>query len=324
MSKKIIGTGSYGTVFQIKGIAVKKLDNQDNGIVLNEPVIMKNSNNKFINKAIDIKVYPNAVYISQDLADSDLHKYLIDKALDQKTMNMWTENIFSGLNYLHRNRIIHGDIKSQNILIFGNQIKICDFSLSHFNSNHDIIHLDFSTGENELVLCTSTHRAPEIWLKKEINYQIDIWSMGCLIFEMINKEYIFPVSIYGSKLNEDNDCIEKMINAFKLFFENRNLYFKTYLVKYKENYLNETIFRCLSLNPMDRSKSLCLERKEIGEEIKNYLEPIMKKYRKKKELCEFISKKLTYEEFDENEEMIRLETRAMKEIGFSGLIEMYD
>jgi len=96
--------------------------------------------------------------------------------------------IFAGLNYLHTNNVIHRDIKSSNILLRMNDsvippdpiVKICDFGLGRLIT--DIMTPNTST---------PPYRAPEVLANDSYNEKIDIWGMGCVVYEYIENKVLF-------------------------------------------------------------------------------------------------------------------------------------
>ncbi len=93
--------------------------------------------------------------------------------------------ILNGLNYCHSKRIIHRDLKPQNLLIDKNGvIKLADFGLARAYS----VPIKTLTHEVE----TLWYRAPEILLgQKEYALPVDMWSVGCIFAEMVEKRPLF-------------------------------------------------------------------------------------------------------------------------------------
>ena len=96
----------------------------------------------------------------------------------------YTQQILEGVIYLHKHRIIHRDIKGENILITQlNNIKLADFGLSKqletlsstCDENYDMFL------ESRAIMWT----APEIICKQNYGLNVDIWSVGCTIVEML-------------------------------------------------------------------------------------------------------------------------------------------
>jgi len=96
-----------------------------------------------------------------------------------------------GLEYIHSKKIIHRDLKPSNILITKDDkndmvyAKICDFGLSATVNNYK---------PSTPGTATSWYRPPEICCKYNYSYPVDIWSMGLIFFEIINKDPLISTS----------------------------------------------------------------------------------------------------------------------------------
>ncbi|XP_023325729.1 mitogen-activated protein kinase 1 [Eurytemora carolleeae] len=125
------------------------------------------------------------------------------------------KNILRGLKYIHSANVLHRDLKPSNLLLNTTcDLKICDFGLARVaDPDHD--HTGFLTE----YVATRWYRAPEIMLNsKGYTKSIDIWSVGCILAEMLNNRPIFPgkhyldqlnhiLGILGSPSQEDLKCI---------------------------------------------------------------------------------------------------------------------
>ena len=103
--------------------------------------------------------------------------------LDSKTIFSYFSQILDGLAHIHSYGLIHRDIKPSNILIGpGNTIKIGDFGVAR------------SINSSELIMTmvgTPYYLAPEIILGIGYTTQADIWSVGCVFYELLTLKPLF-------------------------------------------------------------------------------------------------------------------------------------
>ena len=126
-----------------------------------------------------------------------------------------TKQILDGLNYIHKSKIIHMDIKQQNILIDEHlNIKITDFSVSFPYENfkeHDKIKLPLAG--------TSLYMSPEVLNKEKIDYEdcskIDTFSLGILLYNAAFEQFPFDLD-YSDKKNF-NGIYRKIMNKALIF-----------------------------------------------------------------------------------------------------------
>lgn len=106
----------------------------------------------------------------------ELHKRR--KALTEPETRFYVKQILSGVQYLHNNKIIHRDLKLGNLFLNDDlQIKIGDFGLA--------TKIEYE-GERKKTLCgTPNYIAPEILNKKGHSFEVDIWSIGCIMYTLL-------------------------------------------------------------------------------------------------------------------------------------------
>ena len=94
---------------------------------------------------------------------------------------------------MHSANVLHRDLKPSNLLLNANcDLKICDFGLARTTSETDFM--------TEYVV-TRWYRAPELLLNcSEYTAAIDIWSVGCILMEIIRREPLFPGRDYVQQL----------------------------------------------------------------------------------------------------------------------------
>uniref|UniRef100_A0A8C4IMB3 Mitogen-activated protein kinase n=1 Tax=Dicentrarchus labrax TaxID=13489 RepID=A0A8C4IMB3_DICLA len=158
------------------------------------------------------------VYIVQTLMETDLYKLLKSQRLSNDHVCYFLYQILRGLKYIHSANVLHRDLKPSNLLINTTcDLKICDFGLARIaDPEHD--HTGFLTE----YVATRWYRAPEIMLNsKGYSKSIDIWSVGCILAEMLSNRPIFPgkhyldqlnhiLGVLGSPSQEDLNCIINM------------------------------------------------------------------------------------------------------------------
>jgi serine/threonine protein kinase len=130
-------------------------------------------------------------------ANYDLHRFIYGAVrTDFALIKRYMVGILLGVEYIHSQKILHRDLKPCNILIFGDEkdvnnvgniAKICDFGLAK-----PYTYQGYQTPNT----VTSWYRAPEITLGyPNYDYKIDVWSTGCILFEMVAKRaFIADVS----------------------------------------------------------------------------------------------------------------------------------
>eukprot|EP00818_Percolomonas_sp_WS_P007294 CAMPEP_0117450640 /NCGR_PEP_ID=MMETSP0759-20121206/8578_1 /TAXON_ID=63605 /ORGANISM="Percolomonas cosmopolitus, Strain WS" /LENGTH=632 /DNA_ID=CAMNT_0005243179 /DNA_START=317 /DNA_END=2215 /DNA_ORIENTATION=+ len=114
----------------------------------------------------------------------DMLQYTNFKGLKLKIVQIIGRQILSSLEYLGSMRIIHCDLKPENILL-------CPIKERHFREEHLRIKLiDFGSACNVLegpfvkYIQSRFYRAPEVILEHKYSYEIDLWSLGCILFEL--------------------------------------------------------------------------------------------------------------------------------------------
>merc|ERR1712217_817877 len=128
------------------------------------------------------------IYIVTDLMETDLHRVIYSKqVLNDEHVQYFVYQILRGLLYLHSANVVHRDLKPQNILVNKNcDLKIADFGLAR----------GFGKEEEDASLTdyvvTRWYRAPEVvLLASEYTESIDVWSVGCILCELIGRKPIF-------------------------------------------------------------------------------------------------------------------------------------
>ena len=190
--KDPIGYGSFSIIYKgynitdpTKSLAIKRITKIiDMKYFHNEVDLMKKLDHPNILKLYDVVKNNGSVYLILEYCNSgDLSGYIQN---DKNYSNNYSyfEQIFKGLEYLYKNKILHRDIKPHNILVKDGVIKISDFGFAKAFEKNELI----------TTFCGSPlYMAPEIIKNKEYNLKSDIWSLGVIIYELFTKKHPYYV-----------------------------------------------------------------------------------------------------------------------------------
>jgi len=176
------GGGKYGSVYECKNsstnksYAVKIVRHYECGITnIIECILMKSYLHPHLVHANAIKSTPTETYIFMDLALYDLAARIRMGQIPPNDVHNICVATALGLDFMHTSGFIHCDIKPDNVLIYADgTVRLSDFSLSVIDFGVSLI------GRR----CAIGYCAPEILRGEEWNRSIDIWSLGCLYYEV--------------------------------------------------------------------------------------------------------------------------------------------
>jgi serine/threonine protein kinase len=206
--QKQIGSGSFGRVYQCsktdtkEKYAMKRLIKDS---YFNKEIdILKAISGKHNNICSIVELINNAkeTCIIMPLYKENLYQYrtklqVIDKSIARK----FTLDLLNGLSFFKSINLIHGDLKPENIMVTDDKhLVIIDFGSSNFIKDLNT-YIDSSKIE---YFQSRYYRSPKIILRfKLIDYSIDMWSLGCILYEMITNNPIFMGQ--GTKKRHSNN-----------------------------------------------------------------------------------------------------------------------
>lgn len=174
------------------------------------------------------------VYIVSDLMETDLHRIIYSKQdLTDDHVQYFIYQVLRSLKYMHSANVLHRDLKPSNLLLNSNcDLKVCDFGLARCGAaccrserrpggrdgrralvapapHHRLPLLpspsrgtsdEENQGLTEYVV-TRWYRAPEIMLSCRVyTNAIDVWSVGCILAELLGRKPLFPGDDYIHQL----------------------------------------------------------------------------------------------------------------------------
>lgn len=124
--------------------------------------------------------------------------------------------ILRGLKYIHSANIIHRDLKPSNLLLNANcDLKIIDFGLARTTFENDFM--------TEYVV-TRWYRAPELLLNSsDYTSAIDVWSVGCIFMELMNKKPLFPGKDHVHQMRLLTEVRLKKTNSIRSYNLNKHI-----------------------------------------------------------------------------------------------------
>lgn len=195
-----LGEGTYGKVYKAvfratqEPFAIKKIRIQyeEEGVpstAIREVSLLKECDHPNVIRLHEVFSQPNALYLVFEFLDMDLRMFL--KRYGAFTEPLWLKSAayqcFSGIEFCHGHRILHRDLKPQNVLVDvrTHRLKLADFGLARAFS------VPLRAYTHEVV--TLWYRAPEILLgQSKYATPMDIWSLGCIVSEMATGQALFP------------------------------------------------------------------------------------------------------------------------------------
>ncbi|XP_075484658.1 cyclin-dependent kinase G-2-like [Primulina tabacum] len=195
-----IDEGTYGVIFRARDkktgevVALKKvkMEKEREGFPLTslrEINILLSFHHPFIVDVKEVVVGSNldSIFMVMEYMEHDLKGLMetIKQPFSQSEVKCLMLQLLGGVKYLHDNWVLHRDLKTSNLLLNNRgELKICDFGLARQYGS--------PLKPYTSLVVTLWYRAPELLLgAKQYSTAIDMWSLGCIMSELLSKEPLF-------------------------------------------------------------------------------------------------------------------------------------
>ncbi|XP_040928135.1 mitogen-activated protein kinase 11 isoform X5 [Betta splendens] len=203
-----VGSGAYGSVCSAydvvlrQKVAVKKLSRPFQSLIhsrrsYRELRLLKHMKHENVIGLLDVFTPAasledfNELYLVTNLMGADLNNIVKFQRLSDEHVQFLIYQLLRGLKYIHSAGLIHRDLKPSNVAVNEDcELRILDFGLARQTD-------DEMTG----YVATRWYRAPEIMLNwMHYNQNVDMWSVGCIMGELLKGKVLFPGTDYIDQL----------------------------------------------------------------------------------------------------------------------------
>ena len=205
---RILGEGSFGKVYLmrdkvrralvcVKIIKIKNIPKKEREATRMEVDLLRRLNHPNIVRYMDSFLSRNgeSLCICMEYCDggdlaSQIKAAKRNLFSESKILHYFVQMAL-GLHYMHQNRVLHRDLKTQNVFLLGNgRLVLGDLGISKV--------LDGTMDFAQTCIGTPYYMSPEIFKNKPYSYKSDVWALGCVLYEMTTLNHAFDANSIGN------------------------------------------------------------------------------------------------------------------------------
>jgi len=219
----VVGQGAQGIICAADdrlgeagatSVAIKKVSNVFEDPMaakrlLREVQLLRHFTHDNILRLRDLSIAGEDIYIVTELMDCDLHFVISSgQLLSDDHIQYFLFQLLLGLNHIHVTGVVHRDLKPHNILLN----KDCELRLADFGLARHLAVGDQQASDDQRLLTmyvtTRWYRAPELLcLNESYSTAVDMWSVGCILAEMLGRRALFPGRDYLDQIRLIIECL---------------------------------------------------------------------------------------------------------------------
>lgn len=201
---KVVGKGSFGHALLVQSVLdrkpyimkiidVTRMDHKQKEEALNEVHVLKAMRHPYIVTYRESFMDKRCLCIVMDYADGgDMYRKIakqkqLGKGFPESNIMDWFVQICLAIKHIHDRKILHRDLKTQNVFLTSKgEVKIGDFGIARV--------LQHTYDCAQTAIGTPYYLSPEICQEQPYNQKSDIWSLGCILYEMVTLRHAFDSS----------------------------------------------------------------------------------------------------------------------------------